>query len=50
MPEMMGVVLWADMIAKDASKPHEFQELINRNQLSNRMSTALRQLYLRWVR
>jgi hypothetical protein len=50
MPEMIGVVLLAEMLAKNAYKPHEFQDLINRNRLSNRMSTALRLLCLRWVR
>ena len=50
MPEMIGVVLLAEMMAKDAHKPHEFQEVINGNRLSNRMSTALRLLCLRWVR
>jgi predicted DNA-binding ribbon-helix-helix protein len=50
MPEMMGIVLLADMLAKDGRKRHEFQELINRNRLSSRMSSALRLLCLRWVR
>ncbi|WP_426237220.1 hypothetical protein [Pararhizobium sp. DWP1-1-3] len=50
MQEMMGIVLLADMLAKDARKPHEFQDLINRNRLPNRMSTALRRLARRWVR
>ena len=50
MPEMMGVVLLADMLAKDGRKPREFQELIDRNRLSNRMSVALRLLCQRWMR
>lgn len=50
MPEMMGIVLLADMLAKDAHKPHEFQHLIDRNSRFNRMSNALHRLRLRWVR
>ncbi len=50
MPEMMGIVLLADMLSKGTHKPHEFQEQINRNRLSTRMSNALRLLCLRWVR
>ena len=30
MPEMMGIVLLADMLSKGTHKPHEFQEQINR--------------------
>lgn len=50
MPEMVGVVLLADMLAKDGRKPHEFQDVINRNRLPNRMSSAVRLLCLRWIR
>ena len=50
MPEMMGMVLWMEMLAKDARRPHEFQEVIDRNRLSSRMFSAMRRLCLRWLR
>lgn len=50
MPEMMGIVLLADLLAKDGRKPHEFQEVINRNRLSSRVSAAVKQFRLRWTR
>lgn len=47
MPEMMGLVLLADMLAKNGCKPHEFQNLIDRNRLSSRLLAALRLFCLR---
>jgi hypothetical protein len=49
MPEMMGIVLLADMLSKDARKPHEFETLRNRSRVSNRLSAIVQRLRLRWM-
>ncbi|MBP1861914.1 hypothetical protein [Rhizobium herbae] len=49
MPEMMGIVLLAEILSKDARKTHEFEELRNRSRLPGRLSAGLRLLCLRWI-
>jgi hypothetical protein len=49
MPEMMGIVLLADMLSKDARKPHEFEELRNRSRLPGRLSAAVQRFRVRWI-
>lgn len=49
MPEMMGIVLLAEMLSKDGRRPHEFEELRNRSGLSGRFSAAVQRLRRRWM-
>lgn len=49
MPEMMGVALMIDMLAKTKRKQHEFDDLKRRNRLADRLTTAARRLRQRWM-
>ena len=49
MPEMMGIVLLAEMLSKDGRRPHEFEELHNRSRLAGRLSAVMQRLRLRWM-
>ncbi len=49
MPEMMGIVLLAEMLSKDGRRPHEFDELRDQSRLAGRLSAAMQRLRLRWM-
>ena len=50
MPEMVGIVLLADMLSKDGRRRHEFEELRNRSCLPGRLAAAVQRFRLRWLR
>ncbi|WP_325463591.1 hypothetical protein [Pararhizobium sp.] len=49
MPEMMGVALLIDMLAKSKRKTYEFDDLKRRNRLADRLTAAARRLRQRWM-
>lgn len=49
MPEMMGIVLMAEMLSKDGRRPHEFEELRNRSHPSSGFAAAVKRFCRRWM-
>ncbi|WP_156373774.1 MULTISPECIES: hypothetical protein [unclassified Rhizobium] len=49
MPEMIGVALMIDMLAKTKRKEHEFEELRHRNTLTSKVAAAAKRLRMRWA-
>ncbi|WP_349437309.1 hypothetical protein [Pararhizobium sp. A13] len=48
MPEMVGIVLLAEMLSKDGRRRHEFEELRNRGRLPGRLAAAVQRFRQRW--
>ncbi len=49
MPEMIGVALMIDMLAKTKRKEHEFDDLRRRNTLTSKVAAAAKRLRMRWA-
>ncbi|MEK1933020.1 MAG: hypothetical protein AAAC47_25240 [Pararhizobium sp.] len=50
MPEMIGIVLLAEMLSKDGRRRHEFEELRIQGRLPGRLAAAVQRFRLRWSR